>query len=110
MIEYYCSLCKNDSVIFIFRYYNFLILADMSNKFTYEGYTLTTQFTNDFTCSMGVSDNITGEFYMNNKVQLTKIKKDTILATLNNKNPKCLKCTIKLIQVSLPQSMLSLKK
>jgi len=42
MIEYYCSLCKNDSVIFIFRYYNFLILADMSNKFTYEGYTLTT--------------------------------------------------------------------
>ena len=72
----------------------------MSSKFNYDGYTVTTEFTDDFSFSMTISDNVTGEFYANDKVKLAQIKKDTVIATLTRKNEKALKCNYPIIQAS----------
>lgn len=66
----------------------------MASKFSYDGYTITVEFSSDFAFSMTVSDNVTGEFYVNEKVQLTQIKKDTVIATLGRKNEQALKCKL----------------
>ena len=72
----------------------------MSSKFSYDGYTITTEFTDDFSFSMTISDNVTGEFYFNDKVKLAQIKKDTVIATLTRKNEKALKCRFLIIQAN----------
>jgi hypothetical protein len=41
---------------------------------------------------MTASDNFSGDYFLNEKVELTKIKKDTIIATLSRKNEDHLKC------------------
>jgi len=64
----------------------------MSTKFNYENFTITVDFKNDFALSMTVSDNFTNDYFINEAVELTKIKKDTILATLARKNEQNLKC------------------
>lgn len=72
----------------------------MSNKFTYEGYTITVTFKDDFNLSMTASLVMTGEHFMNEAIELGKIKKDTVLATLSRKSEKNLRCIYDLIKVS----------
>jgi hypothetical protein len=64
----------------------------MTTKFTYDGYTVTATFRNDNSLSMTASYNLTGENFINEMVELTKIKKDTVLATLSRKSEKNLRC------------------
>jgi len=64
----------------------------MSSKFTYDNYTITTEFKNDFNLSITASDNYSGDYFINEGVELTKIKKDTVIATLSRKNENNLKC------------------
>lgn len=64
----------------------------MSLKFNYDNYTLTTLFKDDFNLSLTASDNFTGDYFINENVELTKIKKDTIIATLARKSENQLKC------------------
>ena len=63
-----------------------IIAEDMSIKFNYANYTITADFKDDFNLSMTASDNFTGDYFLNEKVELTKIKKDTVTATLSRKN------------------------
>lgn len=72
----------------------------MSSKFTYDGYTITVAFKNDFCLSMTASLLLTGEHFMNDTVELTKIKKDTVLATLSKKSEKNLRCNQWLMQAN----------
>jgi hypothetical protein len=58
----------------------------MSIKFNYDQFTITTDFANDFNLSMTVLDNYSGDYFINEKIELTKIRKDTIIATLSRKN------------------------
>jgi hypothetical protein len=58
----------------------------MSLKFNYGNYTITGDFKDDFHLSMTAFDNFTGDYFLNEKVELSKIKKDTIIATLSRKN------------------------
>lgn len=58
----------------------------MSNKFIYDNYTITVDFKTDFSLSITASDVYSGDYFMNEAVELTKIKKDTIIATLLRKN------------------------
>lgn len=69
----------------------------MSLKFSYDNYTLTTLFKDDFSLSLTASDNFTGDYFINENVELTKIKKDTIIATLARKSENQLKCSAPLI-------------
>lgn len=64
----------------------------MSSKFTYDNYTITVEFKNDFNLSITASDNYSGDYFLNEGVELTKIKKDTVIATLSRKNENNLKC------------------
>lgn len=65
----------------------------MNHKFTYDNYTLTADFKNDFALTLTASDLYSGDSFLNEHVELTKIKKDTIIAALTRKNEKNLKCT-----------------
>lgn len=58
----------------------------MSCKYTYDNYTVTLDFKNDFCLSITASDLISGDIFINEAVELTKIKKDTIVAALTRKN------------------------
>jgi hypothetical protein len=40
----------------------------MSSKFTYDNYTITTEFKNDFNLSITASDNYTGDYFLNEGV------------------------------------------
>jgi len=64
----------------------------MSNKFSYDNYTITVDFKTDFSLSITASDLYTGDIFINEAVELTKIRKDTVIATLLRKNEKNLKC------------------
>ena len=46
---------------------------------------------------MTASYNLTGEHFMNYMIELGKIKKDTVIATLARKSEKHLWCTFKMI-------------
>lgn len=72
----------------------------MSSKFNYDNFTITVDFKNDFHLAMTVSDNYTGDFFINESIELTKIKKETILATLSRKSESHLKCKYCLIQAN----------
>jgi len=58
----------------------------MTQKFSYDGYTVTATFRNENSLSMTASYNLTGEHFINEMVELAKIKKDTVLATLARKS------------------------
>jgi hypothetical protein len=58
----------------------------MTQKFNYDGYTVTATFRNDNSLSMTASYNLTGENFINEMIELGKIKKDTVLATLSRKS------------------------
>lgn len=58
----------------------------MSCKYTYDNYTVTLDFKNDFCLSITASDLISGDIFINEAVELTKIKKDTVVAALTRKN------------------------
>jgi hypothetical protein len=47
----------------------------MSIKFNYGNYTITADFKDDFNLSMTASDNFSGDYFLNEKVELNKIKK-----------------------------------
>lgn len=72
----------------------------MSIKFNLGNYTITADFKDDFNLSMTASDNFTGDYFLNEKVELTKIKKDTIIATLSRKNEEHLRCKSAYMQVN----------
>ena len=72
----------------------------MSCKYTYDNYTVTVDFKSDFSLAITASDVYTGDYFINEAVELTKIKKDTIIAALTRKNEKNLKCKSYSIQVS----------
>lgn len=65
----------------------------MSCKYSYDNYTVTADFRNDFCLSITASDLITGDVFINEVVELTKIKRDTVVAALTRKNEKNLQCT-----------------
>ncbi len=69
----------------------------MTTKFTYEGYTICVSFRSDNALSMTASYNLTGEHFINDMVELGKIKKDTVIATLGRKSEKNLWCTFKMV-------------
>lgn len=69
----------------------------MSNKFNYDGYALIVDFKTDFILSITASYNTTGEHFMNDSVELTKIKKDTVMAALSRKGENNLRCNLWLI-------------
>lgn len=79
----------------------------MSIKFNYGNYTITADFKDDFNLSMTASDNFSGDYFLNEKVELSKIKKDTIIATLSRKNEEHLKCKSTIMQVNSMSLMLS---
>lgn len=81
----------------------------MSIKFSYDNYTITADFRDDFNLSMTASDNFSGDYFLNERVELTKIKKDTIIATLARKNEDHLKCTSTNMQANSVLLMLNQK-
>lgn len=68
-----------------------------STKFQLENLTVTVDFKDEFTLSMTVSDNFTGDCFINEQAQLTKIKRETVLAALSRKNEPQLKSNVRLI-------------
>lgn len=56
------------------------------SKYTYDTYTITVNFETDFIFAITASDVLTGDVFINEAVELTKIKKDTVLAALARKN------------------------
>lgn len=64
----------------------------MSGKFNYDNYVLTVDFKSDFALTITASDVYSGSIFMNEAVELTKIKKDTVVAALSRRNEKNLKC------------------
>ncbi len=68
----------------------------MTQKFNYDGYTICLAFRTDNAFSVTASHNLTGEMFINQMVELGKIKKDTVLATLSRKTEKNLWCTFKM--------------
>ena len=79
----------------------------MSIKFNYGNYTITADFKDDFNLSMTASDNFSGDYFLNEKVELNKIKKDTIIATLSRKNEEHHKCKSTIMQANSTSLMLS---
>ncbi len=69
----------------------------MTQKFCYDGYTICVSFRSDNAFSITASHNLTGEHFINDMVELAKIKKDTVLATLGRKSEKHLWCTFKMV-------------
>ena len=65
-----------------------------SSKHTYDGYTLTVEFKDEQQFAITASDTYTGETFINEEVELTTIKKDTVLAALTRKNEKNIACTL----------------
>lgn len=74
-----------------------LKLSKMTQKFTYDGYTICVTFRSENALSMTASYNLTGEHFMNDMVELGKIKKDTVIATLARKSEKNLWCKFKMV-------------
>lgn len=66
----------------------------MSNKYSYDSYTITVDFKTDFEMAITASDVFNGDVFINEKVELTKIKKDTVVAALGRKNEKNLICKV----------------
>ena len=77
----------------------------MTQKFNYEGYTICVTFRSENSFSITASYNLTGEHFINDMVELGKIKKDTVLATLARKSEKNLWWTFKMID-SQPRTLL----
>lgn len=89
-----------DFVIWIKRFIkikNSLLTIKMTQKFNYEGYTICVTFRSDNALSMTASYNLTGEHFINDMLELGKIKKDTVIATLARKSEKNLWCTFKMV-------------
>ena len=79
----------------------------MTQKFNYDGYTVCVTFRSDNALSITASHNLTGEHFINDMVELGKIKKDTVLATLGRKSEKNLWCTFKMIDSKPRKLMIS---
>ena len=69
----------------------------MTQKFNYDGYTLCVTFRSDNALGITASYNMTGQHFINDMVELGKIKKDTVLATLARKSQKNLWCKFKMV-------------
>ena len=77
----------------------------MTQKFNYDGYTVCVTFRSDNALTMTASHNLTGEHFIHDMIELGKIKKDTVLATLGRKSEKHLWCTFKMVD-SKPRKLL----
>ena len=64
----------------------------MTQKFVYGEWALYITFKTENVFSMMVSSNLTNEVYSNDAIELSKIKKDTVIATMDQKNEKNLRC------------------
>lgn len=64
----------------------------MFHKFNYNTFVVTANFKDDYNLAITASDSLSGDFFINESVELTKIKKDTIIATLSRKCENQLKC------------------
>lgn len=64
----------------------------MFHKFNYDTFVVTANFRDEYSLSLTASDSLSGDFFINEQVELTKIKKDTIIATLSRKCENQLKC------------------
>ena len=65
----------------------------MFHKFNYNSFVVTANFRDEYSLSMTASDSLCGDFFINEQVELAKIKKDTIIAALSRKCEAQLKCT-----------------
>lgn len=65
----------------------------MNRKFKVDQYEICTNFKNDNVLSISVEFLPTGEYYLNEACELMRIKKDTVIATLERKSEKNLTCT-----------------
>ena len=65
----------------------------MNRKFKLDQYEICTNFKSDNTLSLTVEFLPTNEFFQNSGVELMRIKKDTVIATLERKSEKNLTCT-----------------
>jgi|JI9StandDraft_1071089.scaffolds.fasta_scaffold187849_1 hypothetical protein len=69
----------------------------MSSKYNYDNYVITVDFKEATALSMTASDVYSGDIFINENVELSKITKDTVIAALARKNEKNLHCTPYLI-------------
>ena len=69
----------------------------MTQKFVYDGYTVCVSFRSENALAMTASHNLTGEHFINDMVELGKIKKDTVIAALARKSEKNIWCTFKMV-------------
>lgn len=76
----------------------------MFHKFNYDTFVVTANFRDDYSLSLTASDSLSGDFFINEQVELTKIKKDTIIATLSRKCENQLKCNSPPTQASSASS------
>ena len=58
----------------------------MSTKYTYDNYVITVDFKEPNLLSMTASDIYSGDIYINEEIELSKITKDTVIAALTKKN------------------------
>ena len=89
-------------------YHNSLITR-MFHKFNYDTFVVTANFKDDYTLAITASDSLSGDFFINEAVELTKIKKDTIIATLSRRCEGQLKCNSSSTQASSTSSTSSPK-
>lgn len=76
----------------------------MFHKFNYDTFVVTANFRDEYSLSLTASDSLSGDFFINEQVELTKIKKDTIIATLSRKCENQLKCNSPPTQASSASS------
>ena len=69
----------------------------MSTKYNYDNYNITCDFKSDLQLTMTASDTYSGDIFINENVELNKIKKDTVIAALSRKNEKALRCIFVII-------------
>lgn len=81
----------------------------MNRKFRVNNYEIVTNFKNDNNLYIAVQDIQTEEYFLNETVQLMRIKKDTVFATLEKKSEKNLKCTLFIyMQVNLNKLLMKM--
>lgn len=65
----------------------------MSSKYNYDNYVVTVDFKEPTALAITASDVYSGDIFINENVELSKITKDTVIAALTKKNEKNLYCT-----------------
>ena len=65
----------------------------MNRKFRFDNLEICTNFKSENVLYITAEDIVTEEYFMNETVELMRIKKDTVFATLDRKSEKNLRCT-----------------